>query len=63
MQINDVCKVLDLGYNKLSSQTAAKLQVLLTEKHTLEKLYLNYNHFYPEKGTGLTCHLNTVMKK
>lgn len=54
MQINDVCKVLDLSYNKLSSQTAAQLEVLLKEKQTLEKLYLNWNHFYPEKGMKIT---------
>lgn len=50
MQINDICKILDLSYNKLSSQTAAQLEVLLREKHTLEHLYLNWNNFYPEKG-------------
>lgn len=51
MQINDVCQVLDLGHNKLSSQTAAKLEELLAENETLETLKLNWNEFYPEKGT------------
>lgn len=50
MRTNNVCKTLDLSYNKLSSQTAVELELLLKENQILEDVNLKWNELYPEKG-------------